>query len=180
MLSWPGSCTKPVNPNKTLAIKQAMCKNKQIPLLILVILTGLLSLWVTGCAPFESVSASAGEETNQDSQSAGQPVVAKQVASSQRTASAQIVVFEGSIFVASTDLVNERWLVAGWKISTQSIDTDSHPVPLDCTLYPHFGVENQWVGSCSGRVKVPQDGARNIAVMHTKVDGSTILVQVAP
>lgn len=157
-----------------------MCKHKTFPLLILVVLAGLLALWLTGCAPMTSVSASAGIENKQGAQGNGQQVVAKQVAISQQSGSRQIVVFEGSIFVASTDLVSNRWLVAGWKISTQPIDTDTQLIPLNCTLYPHFGVENQWVGSCSGRVQVPQDGARNIAVMHTKVDGSTDLVQVAP
>lgn len=91
-----------------------------------------------------------------------------------------MVAFEGTVFVASLQIVAERWKMAGWRVSDQPLNTDNQEPPSDCTLYPHLGVENQWVGSCSGYILVPRDGARHIDVMLTAEDGSTSLVQVAP
>jgi hypothetical protein len=88
--------------------------------------------------------------------------------------------FEGSVFVASVNLIKVRWQEAGWDISQQSIDTDSESLPADCTLYPHRGVNNQWVGNCTGYVLVPKDGASHISVMHTGYDGNTKMIQIAP
>ena len=91
-----------------------------------------------------------------------------------------MVAFDGIIFVASTEPILDRWQLAGWRIGSQSQATDNDQVPRDCTLYPHLGVEDQWIGSCYGYTFVPEDGASHIAVMHTPPDGTTILVQVAP
>jgi hypothetical protein len=91
-----------------------------------------------------------------------------------------MLAFEGTIFVATTELVGELWQAAGWKIGESPIRADPADLPADCTLYPHEGVENQWVGRCRGYILVPQAGARDIAVMITDGAGSTTMVQVAP
>jgi hypothetical protein len=91
-----------------------------------------------------------------------------------------MVNFEGDIFVASTNLVDKLWQMAGWRIGDQPVDTDGQDLPADCTLYPHLGVDNQWVGRCKGNILVPQAGAKHIAVVITHPDGSTTMVQVAP
>jgi hypothetical protein len=88
--------------------------------------------------------------------------------------------FEGRVFVASTHPADRRWQQAGWHVATQAITADRDTVPSDCTLYPHQGVDDQWIGSCTGNILIPQDGAENIAVMHTNKDGKTTLIQVAP
>jgi hypothetical protein len=93
---------------------------------------------------------------------------------------AGMVAFDGIVFVASSEPILDRWQLAGWRIGSQSQATDNDQVPRDCTLYPHLGVEDQWIGSCYGYTYVPEDGASHIAVMHTPPDGTTILVQVAP
>ena len=91
-----------------------------------------------------------------------------------------MVAFDGNLFVASTELLPDQWRMAGWRIADQPIDTETQTAPPDCTLYPHLGVADQWVGSCSGHVLVPRAGATNIAVILTNPDGSTTMVQVAP
>lgn len=96
------------------------------------------------------------------------------------TGSGGMIPFNGSVFVAVSEINHEVWNKAGWKISDQSIDTDTQEVPENCTLYGHKGVDGQWVGRCRGKVLIPKDGAKHIAVMHTSLDGSTILIQVAP
>lgn len=88
--------------------------------------------------------------------------------------------FNGEVFVATSTIISELWRQAGWGIGEVPIDTDAQQVPLDCVLYPHSGVENQWVGSCSGRVLIPKSGAKHIAVMLTDSNGKTTMVQVAP
>ena len=92
----------------------------------------------------------------------------------------EMVAFEGSVFVASTKPIEAYWTQAGWTISNESNRKDIGQVPDDCTLYKHLGVEDQWIGSCSGYTLVPKFGATNIAVVLEKSDGSSILVQVAP
>lgn len=72
------------------------------------------------------------------------------------------------------------WQIAGWQVSNQTIDTNNSDIPQDCTLYPHHGVSNQWIGSCAGYILIPRNGAKDIAVMITDVNGSTDLIQVAP
>jgi hypothetical protein len=91
-----------------------------------------------------------------------------------------MVAFDGIVFVASTEPIPARWHSAGWRIGNQSQATDDDQVPSDCTLYPHLGVEDQWIGRCHGYTFVPKNGASHIAVIHTNPDGVTILVQVAP
>lgn len=88
--------------------------------------------------------------------------------------------FEGHVFVASTRPANKRWESAGWQIAVQPIAGDEESIPADCTLYPHQGVDDQWIGSCAGYTFIPRDGANHIAVMHTQPDGTKQLVQVAP
>ncbi len=91
-----------------------------------------------------------------------------------------MVSFDGSVFVAVSEINPQAWNQAGWAISDQSIDTDTQEVPENCTLYVHEGVDGQWVGRCRGKIIIPKDGAKHIAVMHTSRDGSTTLIQVAP
>jgi len=91
-----------------------------------------------------------------------------------------MLAFEGRVFVASTKPVNARWHLAGWQVADQPVVGEEDSVPTDCTLYPHQGVDDQWIGSCSGNTFIPRDGANHIAVMHTQPDGTTKLVQVAP
>jgi hypothetical protein len=88
--------------------------------------------------------------------------------------------FNGSVFVASTKPTPGLWQSAGWQIARNSMTIADDQVPVDCTLYPHEGVEDQWIGSCKGNTLIPKDGASHIQVMHTPPDGKTILVQVAP
>jgi hypothetical protein len=88
--------------------------------------------------------------------------------------------FEGSVFVALTKPSPKLWELAGWQISRNSVQVAEDRVPKDCTLYPHEGVEDQWIGSCTGSTLIPQNGASHIQVMQTLPDGNTILIQVAP
>ena len=94
--------------------------------------------------------------------------------------SGNLLIFEGEVFVASTRPEKNRWQSAGWQISEQFVTGGDELVPANCTLYPHQGVDDQWIGSCSGYTYIPRDGARHIAVMHTQPDGTTKMVQVAP
>ena len=91
-----------------------------------------------------------------------------------------MLAFDGSVFVASTKPTVSRWHQAGWQIARQSLTVEVDQVPVDCTLYRHLDVEDQWIGSCSGHTLIPRDGANHIAVIHTQPDGTSILVQVAP
>jgi hypothetical protein len=91
-----------------------------------------------------------------------------------------MLAFEGNVFVATTELVTGLWQSAGWSIGQEPVDTDPDDLPADCTLYPHEGVENQWVGRCLGYILIPQAGARDIAVIVTDETGGTTMVQVAP
>jgi hypothetical protein len=90
------------------------------------------------------------------------------------------VFFEGKVTVFSTDLEQPLWQRAGWKISHLPLNTERQEIPLDCTLYPHEGVSNQWIGSCMGAIRIPKEGADHIALMITGRDGTTTMVQVAP
>jgi hypothetical protein len=91
-----------------------------------------------------------------------------------------MIAFQGQVFVASTRPKFQRWYIAGWKVAKKPIRNADESVPADCTLYPHLGVEDQWIGSCSGFTSIPRDGANHIAVVHTDQDGTMTLVQVAP
>jgi hypothetical protein len=88
--------------------------------------------------------------------------------------------FEGTVFVVTTEVVNNLWKGSGWVISDQPLNTNDQTIPLDCTLYPHAEVTNQWIGGCTGRILVPRNGAEHIAVMVSNQDGSMTVVQVAP
>lgn len=91
-----------------------------------------------------------------------------------------MVAFEGEVFVTTTELVGDLWRMSGWNLSDAPIDTDQSSAPLDCTIYPHAGVDGQWVGGCRGYVLIPKNGAKHIAVVVTEPDGSTQMIQVAP
>ena len=92
----------------------------------------------------------------------------------------ELVSFDGYVFVAITKPDNILWLSAGWQIAAQPFAGEQESVPADCTLYPHEGVDDQWIGSCTGSTYIPRAGAEHIAVMHTEPDGTTRMVQVAP
>ena len=94
--------------------------------------------------------------------------------------SSEMAAFDGPVFVATTKPDHQRWLSAGWQISAQQVAGGRDSIPADCTLYPHQGVDDQWIGSCSGKTLIPRKGARHIAVMLTLPDGRTTMVQVAP
>ena len=91
-----------------------------------------------------------------------------------------MVAFEGKVFVALTAPATSRWQDAGWRVGDQPVNTDIQQAPLDCSVNPHSGVQDQWVGGCQGYVLIPQDGAQHIAVMIIKPDGSSTMVQIAP
>jgi len=91
-----------------------------------------------------------------------------------------MVAFEGKVFVALTAPTASRWQSAGWSVGNQPVNTDIQQAPLDCSLNPHSGVLDQWVGGCQGYVLIPEDGAQHIAVMIIKPDGSSTMVQIAP
>lgn len=92
----------------------------------------------------------------------------------------ELVTFHGTAFVITTELSPGLWKASGWKLSGSPLDTDRDDIPLDCTLYPHASVNAQWIGGCTGNVRVPKQGAEHIAVMLINQDGSTSHVQVAP
>lgn len=123
-------------------------------------------------------SAAAAAEDQEEMQPAGevQQTSAAQIPSNNN----QTVSFQGNVFVAASMLAPELWQAAGWRVSDQPVDTDSTDLPADCTLYPHLGVVNQWVGRCNGNVLVPKNGAEHIAVMVTRENGESTMYQVAP
>jgi hypothetical protein len=91
-----------------------------------------------------------------------------------------MVAFRGTVFVATSGIVESLWKLADWHISDQPVDTDETDLPADCTLRPHAGVVNQWVGSCAGDILIPKEGAQHIAVMLTDENGQVTMIQVAP
>ena len=88
--------------------------------------------------------------------------------------------YQGKVFIFITEPTSERWLATGWGINDQAIDTNEQEIPLDCMLHPHAGVVGQWVGGCSGNVRVPLDCAAHIAVMVEGENGGFQVYQVAP
>ena len=145
----------------------------------------LLELTLVACAPDPGsrpeVSSDSGVSPVIYSPNGDQTPIQVKASSHQAEQAQQgMVAFDGSLFVASTELIPDQWRMAGWRISDQPIDTEKQSAPSDCTLYPHLGVADQWVGSCKGHVLIPQTGASNIAVILTHPDGSTTMVQVAP
>lgn len=158
---------------------------KFILLLVLAIILGIAS----ACSPVQASSASLLPDAGiSDSAILNRSTSEDDVGSSSRSQSSsdtskmsrEMAEFEGQVFVATTDLVEELWESSGWAISNQPLDTDTQDLPEDCTLHPHSGVKDQWVGSCSGYVLIPRSGAKHIAVMLTSLDGSTTMVQIAP
>jgi hypothetical protein len=87
---------------------------------------------------------------------------------------------EGTVFVVTTDVINSTWNGSGWSISDLPLDTNIQTIPLDCTLYPHAEVHNQWIGGCIGEILVPRNGAEHISVMVSNQDGSMTVYQLAP
>lgn len=156
-----------------------------------IILLSLISIiLLSACSQFDSDSEIALAFTDQSyakSDLSSEDSVAEQTANQNSDAytsnnglSSDMVSFNGVVFVATTDLDKYLWQIAGWRISEQYLDTENKDIPQDCTLYPHHGVSDQWVGSCSGYILVPRHGAKHIAVMVTDEKGSTNMVQVAP
>lgn len=152
-------------------------QNQKKCLLILVAIS-LTSIMIASCAQSDSVSEKSKKQLNNlagpESSSTTMFAVAGQASLE------DMILFEGNVFVASTKPVVSRWQLAGWEIARNGNSIAGDQVPPDCTLYPHEGVEDQWIGSCTGSTYVPTDGANHIAVMHTDLDGSTELIQVAP
>ena len=151
---------------------------------MILVLTTITSLLVSGCSPTLVAEVSVSENKSFDGQDqlgvkSSSPFGAINVKVDQSVPEG-MQVFEGDIFVASTKPKAGRWKSAGWRIAKQPHSTDSEEVPVDCTLYPHKGVEDQWIGSCSGYIFIPIDGAKHIAVVLTLPDGNTSLIQVAP
>lgn len=158
---------------------------------IKIILLSLISIiLLSACGQFNSDSEIALAFTDQSyakSDPSSEVSVAGQTAdqnldenASNNSSSSDMVAFNGVVFVATIDLDEYLWQIAGWRISEQYLDTENKDIPQDCTLYPHHGVSDQWVGSCSGYILVPRHGAKHIAVMVTDEKGSTNMVQVAP
>jgi hypothetical protein len=143
-----------------------------------------ISLGACSSAPLLAVSnpiqESEGYSSNSDDFAQPGASPAELSVNSNHSSPDGMVVFDGAIFVASAQLITERWQAAGWRISDQPINTDTQQLPADCTLYPHQGVEDQWVGTCNGYVLIPRDGASHISVMHTAKDGTKTMVQIAP
>ena len=131
-------------------------------------------LLLSACAPSDDAANPIDEVSFTDSASAAEQ--------RERATSApnEMVTFQGTVFVATSDLIPQLWQEAGWRISDQPIDTDAGEVPVDCSLHPHAGVVDQWVGSCAGTVRVPKYGAQHIAAMVTAEDGTVTMIQVAP
>lgn len=156
---------------------------KFIPNIVILFVTAMLvsacseSFFFTGESHLVNQVLSANSDLIENPQSSAAKVISVK---NDRSLPAGMVAFDGIIFVASTEPIPDRWHLAGWRIGSQSQATDDDQVPPDCTLYPHLGVEDQWIGICFGYILVPKDGASHIAVMHTPPDGTTILVQVAP
>jgi hypothetical protein len=158
-----------------------MKKTSISPTIIILFIVSIL--YLGACAPSQILSvpnpASRIEGVTDGDGSNG--ILQNDPAASSNTGSKDgMVAFDGSVFVASAQLVNERWKAAGWLISREPVDTDTQQISADCTLYPHQGVEDQWVGLCNGYVLVPKDGASHISVMHTAQDGTTTMIQIAP
>jgi hypothetical protein len=131
---------------------------------------------LAGAGSTSLVESSLGANDKKILQETGDPLL-----SSPDDASAQdMVAFRGTVFVATSGIVESWWRLADWRISDQPVDTDEKDLPVDCTLRPHAGVINQWVGRCAGDVIIPKQGAQHIAVMLTAENGQVTMIQVAP
>jgi hypothetical protein len=165
---------------------------KPTPYIILILAATALFL-LAGCSPLESSQAASprgsGEAhpvepvENAANLPASAAVPAEVLASASGPPASPrdgMLAFEGSVFVATTELVTGLWQAAGWSIGEEPVSADPADLPADCTLHPHAGVENQWFGRCNGYILIPEAGARDIAVMVTDETGGTSMVQVAP
>jgi hypothetical protein len=146
-------------------------------------------LLISACAPVPGTGASApvnlgGDDAQVQSPANSIPESVVDIpdipASNDSATPDGMVAFEGRVFVALTTPAAGRWQQAGWRVGDQPVNTDIQQAPLDCSLNPHSGVQDQWVGGCQGYVLIPQDGAEHIAVMVIKPDGSSTMVQIAP
>ena len=135
-------------------------------LIIIIFLISLVPLIISACSDSSNISGLRKEQGSLQASVRGVP--------------GDMIAFEGHVFVASTQPENNLWQSAGWQIASQPIAGDEESVPADCTLYPHQGVDDQWIGSCDGYTYIPSAGANHIAVIHTQIDGTTRMVQVAP
>lgn len=175
----------PVKHIRYISPTEAVVKKQfnQFMFLIVILITSII---ICSCSPgdlYQEIDLAAGnnsvgaEALNQGGSNSNATGL---ITNSKQPSLEDMMLFEGSVFVASTKPITSRWQIAGWKIANIANTIDGDKAPQDCTLYPHQGVEDQWIGSCSGPTFIPTDGANHIAVMHTRPDGSTTLVQVAP
>jgi hypothetical protein len=148
-------------------LEAGMKASKRTPLILLSMAIAALAL-LAACSPPGETAGSIAAQAPAPARDASPPD------------SAGMVSFQGSIFVAASGLIGREWQNAGWRIGERALDTETRDAPVDCTLYPHFGVENQWIGRCKGSILVPEAGAAHIAVMVTGPDGAATMVQVAP
>jgi hypothetical protein len=88
--------------------------------------------------------------------------------------------FQGDVIAtARFGFQTQRWVAAGWAILHEVIDT-SQGIPADCVMRQMSGVTDQWIGRCKGWVFIPVEGAENINVILTRLDGSETHFQIAP
>jgi hypothetical protein len=192
---WLNSCTYPVTHLTTGALfRTESIVKAQIPTPPIVLILGMaVMLGLAACSPAEAPPRSAAPaaaddytvETSDRLQSAGEQSsetveVLSSVSRNPAPAREGMVAFEGNVFVATSELHTDLWQSAGWSIGQDPVSIDPVDMPADCTLYPHAGVKNQWVGRCRGYILIPQAGARDIAVLLTDDSGGTTVVQVAP
>ncbi|HZD57458.1 MAG TPA: hypothetical protein VE136_12075 [Anaerolineales bacterium] len=147
------------------------------------VLLFLISLLLfSACSPLAGAGSSSLVESGiaTDAEGVVQEAADTDTLSPGDPAAQDMVAFRGTVFVATSSIVESLWRLADWRISDQPVDTDEEDLPVDCSLHPHAGVANQWVGSCAGEVLVPKAGAQHIAVMLTDENGQVTMIQVAP
>lgn len=143
----------------------------------------LISLLLfSACSPLAGAGSSSLVETGMSANDEGtvQDSPGAASLSTDDAAAQDMITFHGTVFVATSSIIESLWRLADWRISNQPIDTDEKDLPVDCSLHPHAGVADQWVGSCAGEVLVPKAGAQHIAVMLTDENGQVTMIQVAP
>lgn len=189
ILIWPKTCNiasnkLPLSVDLEPAVKP---RTSLTPIFFIIIMSAILMM--PACSPMPSAGASVpvytgGDHTQAQSPANSIPESAVDIpdipASNDSATPDGMVAFEGKVFVALTVPKTGRWQQAGWRVGDQPVNTDIQQAPLDCSLNPHSGVQDQWVGGCQGYVLIPQDGAEHIAVMVIKPDGSSTMVQIAP
>ena len=186
---WPGTCNiENYRPFIQVEPEPALKTRTRLTPFLSVLAVSIL-IMASACSSTQSGGASASAALgNGEAQAAppesqpSDPVSSVQdiPASNDSPTPDGMVAFEGTVYVALTEPAVSRWQSAGWSIAEQPLDTGAEQAPLDCSLYPHSGVQNQWIGGCRGYVLIPHDGAQHIAVMVTNPDGSSTMVQIAP